>query len=132
MFNAFHFNAIYFLRLRLQQWLGSLGPWPAAMRRIVGLVPPGLGGPGSWAGPFWFGLGGPGSWAGPFWFGLGGPGPGPDPFGLAWGARVLGRTLLVWLGGAGSWAGPAYTINKLDSDKDVNLIRPCQFSESAI
>ena len=30
--------------------------------------------------------------AGPFWFGLGGPGPGPDPFGLAWGARVLGRT----------------------------------------
>ena len=37
-------------------------------------------------------LGGPGSWAGPFWFGLGGPGPGPDPFGLAWGARVLGRT----------------------------------------
>ena len=32
------------------------------------------------------------AWAGPFWFGLGGPGPGPDPFGLAWGARVLGRT----------------------------------------
>ena len=51
------------------------------------------------------------------------PGPGPDPFGLAWGARVLGRTLLVWLGGPGSWAGPAYTINKLDSDKDVNIIR---------
>ena len=44
--------------------------------------------------------------------------------GLAWGARVLGRTLLVWLGGPGSWAGPAYTINKLDSDKDVNIIRP--------
>ena len=43
--------------------------------------------------------------------GLGGQGPGPDPFGLAWGARVLGRTLLVWLGGPGSWAGPAYTIN---------------------
>ena len=38
--------------------------------------------------------------------GLGGQGPGPDPFGLAWGARVLGRTLLVWLGGPGSWAGP--------------------------
>ena len=37
-----------------------------------------------------------------------GPGPGPDPFGLAWGARVLGRTLLVWLGGPGSWAGPAW------------------------
>ena len=52
-----------------------------------------------------------------------GPGPGPDPFGLAWGARVLGRTLLVWLGGPGSWAGPAYTINKFDSDEDVNLIR---------
>ena len=68
-------------------------------------------------------LGGPGSWAGPFWFGLGGPGPGPDPFGLACGAWVLGRTLLVWLGGPGSWAGPAYTINKLDSDKDVNIIR---------
>ena len=62
-------------------------------------------------------------------------GPGPDPFGLAWGARVLGRTLLVWLGGPGSWAGPfwfglggqgpgpgpAYTINTLDSDKDVNI-----------
>ena len=61
--------------------------------------------------------------AGPFWFGLGGLGPGPDPFGLAWGARVLGRTLLVWLGGPGSWAGPAYTINKLDSDKDVHIIR---------
>ena len=70
-----------------------------------------------------------------FSFGLGGPGPGPDPFGLAWGARVLGRTLLVWLGGPGSWAGPAwvwlggpgswagpaYTINALDSDKDVNI-----------
>ena len=66
-------------------------------------------------------LGGPGSWAGPFWFGLRGLGPGPDPFGLAWGARVLGRTLLVWLGGPGSWAGPAYTINTLDSDKDVNI-----------
>ena len=50
-----------------------------------------------------------GSWAGPFWFGLGGRGP--------------GRTLLVWLGGPGSWAGPAYTLNKLDSDKDVNIIR---------
>ena len=24
--------------------------------------------------------------------------------------------------GQGSWAGPAYTINKLDSDKDVNII----------
>ena len=35
-------------------------------------------------------------------------GPGPDPFGLAW--------------GPGSWAGPAYTINKLDSDKDVNIM----------
>ena len=40
-------------------------------------------------------LGGPGSWAGPFWFGLGGPGPGP---------------------------GPAYTINKLDSDNKVNIM----------
>ena len=37
-------------------------------------------------------------------------------------ARVLGRTLLVWLGGPGSWAGPAYTINELDSDKDVNIM----------
>ena len=36
-----------------------------------------------------------GSWAGPAW---------------------------VWLGGPGSWAGPAYTINELDSDKDVNII----------
>ena len=52
-----------------------------------------------------------------------GLGPGPDPFGLAWGARVLGRTLLVWLGGPGSWAGQAYTINRFDSDEDVNLIR---------
>jgi hypothetical protein len=67
-------------------------------------------------------LGGPGSWAGPFWFGLRGLGPGPDPFGLAWGARVLGRTLLVWLGGPGSWAGPAYTINTLDNDMDVNIM----------
>ena len=53
-----------------------------------------LGGPGSWAGPAWVWLGGPGSWAGPAW---------------------------VWLGGPGSWAGPAYTINTLDSDKDVNI-----------
>ena len=57
------------------------------------------------------------------------------PIGLPWRARVLGRTLLVWLGGPGSWAGPfwfglggqgpgpgpAYTINTLDSDKDVNI-----------
>ena len=57
-------------------------------------------------GVFLFACNGPGSWAGPFWFGLGGPGPGPDPFGLACGAWVLGRTLLVWLGGPGSWAGP--------------------------
>ena len=26
---------------------------------------------------------------------------------------------------AGSWAGPAYTINKLDSDKDVNIMVVC-------
>ena len=43
------------------------------------------------------------------------------PIDSTWGARVLGRTLLVWLGGPGSWAGPAYTINTLDSDKDVNI-----------
>ena len=57
-----------------------------------------LGGPGSWAGPAWVWLGGPGSWAGPAWVWLGGP-------------RVLGRAGLVY-----------NTLNKHDSDEDVNII----------
>ena len=77
------------------------GVWSGALRQTVRLrrrvkkkraLLVWLGGPGSWAGPFWFGLGGQGSWAGPAWLG-GAKGPGPGRLGL---------------GGQGSWAGPAW------------------------
>ena len=55
-----------------------------------------LGGGGEGGGWGWGGAGG--SWAGPVWFWLGGP-------------RVLGRAGLV-----------LNTLDKLDSDKDVNII----------
>ena len=86
-------------------------------------------------------MGGQRSWAGPAWFWLGGPRVlGRTGLALAWGAKGPGPDRLGFgLGGQGSWAGPAWvwlggprvlgraglvynTLNKHDSDEDVNII----------